>query len=549
MQEKDIRNIITQPYEKFETWKPLLDYVFPDIQYEKNIVPVLDKSGKTVHIHQKGNTKLTDDKNIIILEAKVKADFKIAKNRVGFHELTAKYIDQANNHGILIFYFSEDQDQKDYRLSFICRESKFNEDGEVEEFKTNPKRYTYILGENESGQTAAKRLKELASKKDTFKFELKDVIDAFSVEKLNNEFFKKYKEQYEIFNQHLIDDTKFRYGIFDINKKESKTDKVERAKNELPIRDFTKKLLGRLVFLHFLQKKSWMGVPAPANGKKVVWKNGKQNFLHQLFKDCKKQKQFHSKYLSELFFNTLNNEEREDFLFLIDNETPFADGKKVCVPYLNGGLFDDDFHNGKQIDFPIQYFQNLFEFFDSYNFTIDENSPEDHDVGIDPEMLGHIFENLLEDNKDKGAYYTPKEVVHYMSQQSLIEYLKSKLKTDMQDIETFIKQDKVTPYIKQNASKIKDLLTEIKVCDPAIGSGAFPMGILKEIFQGLQKIHEIENPGQPFKAADAKKHIIQNSIYGVDLEKGAVDIARCRHLGRSVRPDPRHDRSGGHPGL
>ena len=524
MQEKDIRDIITKNY-KFDKWKPVLDYVFPAISYERNIVSIPDNSGKTVFIHQKGNCRLTDDKNIIILEAKVKSDFKIAKNRVGFHELTTKFIDQANNHGILIFYFSEDEEQIDYRLSFICRESKFNEDGEVEEFKTHPKRYTYILGANESGQTAAKRLKELATKKDTFTFELKDVIDAFSVEKLNNEFFKKYKEQYEIFNRHLIEDTKVRYNIFDINRKEKKEEKSE---NELPIRDFTKKLLGRLVFLHFLQKKGWMGVPAPARGEKVVWKNGKQNFLHQLFADCKTPKKFHSHYLSELFFNTLNDEDRRDYLFLIDNETPFADGKEVCVPYLNGGLFDDEFPKEKQIDFPVAYFKNLFEFFDAYNFTIDENSPEDHDVGIDPEMLGHIFENLLEDNKDKGAYYTPKEVVHYMSQQSLIEYLKGKLKTYTEDIATFIKQDVITPFIKENANDIKKHLTDIKICDPAIGSGAFPMGVLKEIFQGLQKIHDLQNQGQPFNAAEVKKHIIQNSIYGVDLEKGAVDIARLR---------------------
>jgi adenine-specific DNA-methyltransferase len=524
MQEKEIRSIITEPY-NFQSWKPVIDYVFPEVKYERSIVLIPDNSGKTVHIHQKGNTKLTDGKNIIILEVKVKADFKIAKNRVGFHELTAKYIDQANNHGILIFYFSEDSDQTDYRLSFICRESKFNDDGEVEEFKTHPKRYTYILGENESGQTAAKRLKELAVKKDTFKFELKDVIDAFSVEKLNNEFFKRYKEQYEIFNRYLIDNKKIRYSYFELNKKEKKD---ERVKNELPIRDFTKKLLGRLVFLHFLQKKGWMGVPAPEKGKEVVWKNGKQNFLHQLFNDCKKQKNFHSQYLSELFFHTLNNEDRKDYVFLINKETPFKDGNKVCVPYLNGGLFDDDFPNGKQIDFPVEYFKNLFEFLDAYNFTIDENSPEDHDVGIDPEMLGHIFENLLEDNKDKGAYYTPKEVVHYMSQQSLIEYLKGKLKTDKKDIEIFIKQNRITPYITQNIEKIKAFLTDIKICDPAIGSGAFPMGILKEIFEGLQKIHDLQNPGQPFEAAKAKKHIIQHSIYGVDLEKGAVDIARLR---------------------
>lgn len=524
MQEKEIREIITKGY-KFERWKPILDFVFPDISYERDNISIPDKSEKTEYIYQKGNCRLTDGKNIIILEAKVKSDFKIAKSRVGFHELTSKFIDQANNHGILIFYFSSDPEQIDYRVSFICRESKFNEDGEIEEFKTHPKRYTYILGENESGQTASKRLKELATKRESFNFELKDVIEAFSVEKLNSEFFKKYKEQYEIFNQHLIEDSKIRYNIFGIDRKEKKD---ERSKNELPIRDFTKKLLGRLVFLHFLQKKGWMGVPAPAKGAKVIWKNGKQNFLHKLFEDSATPKKFHSKYLSELFFNTLNNEERKDFLFSIDGTSPFADGKKVCVPYLNGGLFDDDFPKGKQIDFPVAYFKNLFEFFDAYNFTIDENSPEDHDVGIDPEMLGHIFENLLEDNRDKGAYYTPKEVVHYMSQQSLIEYLKGKLEIDNAEIEQFIRQNKVSPFIEQNASLIKSHLENIKICDPAIGSGAFPMGVLKEIFEGLQKIHDLQNPGTPFKAAEAKKHIIQHSIYGVDLEKGAVDIARLR---------------------
>lgn len=525
MQEKQIRDIITQDY-GFNKWKPVLDFVFPEINYERNILPIEDNSGKTVYIHQKGSFKLTDGKNIIILEAKVKRDFRIAKSRVGFHELTRKFIDQANNHGILIFYFSEDTEQIDYRLSFICRESRFTEDGELEEFKTHPKRYTYILGANESGQTAAKRLRELAEKNNnTFTFELKDVIDAFSVEKLNNEFFKKYKEQYEVFNRFLIEDEKIRHSIFDIPKNEKQD---EKEKNELPIRDFTKKLLGRLVFLHFLQKKGWLGVPAPAKGQNIVWKNGKQNFLHQLFIDCKKQSKFHSKYLSELFFNTLNNNKRKDFLFLIDDETPFADGKKVSVPYLNGGLFDDDFPKGRQIDFPVDFFTNLFEFFNAYNFTIDENSPEDHDVGIDPEMLGHIFENLLEDNRDKGAYYTPKEVVHYMSQQSLIEYLKSKLNSNNEDINTFIIENKITPYIEQNAETIKQLLSDIKVCDPAIGSGAFPMGVLKEIFEGLQKIHDFQNQGVPFDAAKAKKHIIQHSIYGVDLEKGAVDIARLR---------------------
>lgn len=524
MQEREIKNILTDDY-AFDKWQRLIDFVFPKVNFENSIVSLDDTGNKTKYIHQKGDITLTDGKKIIILEVCIKRDNKIAKTKVGFHNLTAKYIDQANNHGILVFYISEDKTQPDYRLSFICKESRFNEEGQFEEFKTNPKRYTYLLGINESATTAAKRLRELAAKKNTFSFELKDVIDSFSVEKLNDEFFKKYKEQFQIFNNYLIEDDKIRYNIFDIDKNEKEEDKTA---NELPIRDFAKKLLGRLVFLYFLQRKGWMGVPTPSGSQKVVWKNGYKNFVHKLFTEAAKPDKFHSKYLSELFYNTLNNESRENLVFLIDSKSPFQDGKNVSVPYLNGGLFDDDFPKGNKIDFPKQIFENLFEFLEQYNFTIDENSPEDHEVGIDPEMLGHIFENLLEDNRDKGAYYTPKEVVHYMSQQSIIQYLKHNLNNDTADIDNFIKSNVVADYITTNHAQIKVLLKQVKVCDPAIGSGAFPMGVLKVIFTALQNLHNAISPNETFNEAKVKKDIIQKSIYGVDLEKGAVDIARLR---------------------
>ncbi len=524
MQEREIKNILTDDY-AFDKWQRLIDFVFPKVNFENSIVSLDDSSNKTKYIHQKGDITLTDGKKIIILEVCIKKENKIAKTKVSFHNITAKYIDQANNHGILVFYVSEDKSQQDYRLSFICKESRFNEEGQFEEFKTNPKRYTYLLGINESATTAAKRLRELAAKKNTFNFELKDVIDAFSVEKLNDEFFKKYKEQFQIFNNYLIEDDKIRYGIFDIDKNEKEENKTA---NELPIRDFTKKLLGRLVFLYFLQRKGWMGVPTPTGSQKVTWKNGYKNFVYKLFTEAAKPEKFHSKYLSELFYNTLNNESRENFVFLIDGKSPFKDAKNVSVPYLNGGLFDDDFPKGNKIDFPKHIFENLFEFLEQYNFTIDENSPEDHEVGIDPEMLGHIFENLLEDNRDKGAYYTPKEVVHYMSQQSIIEYLKHNLNTDSKDIDDFVKGNVVSDFVRANHSLIKKLLKEVKVCDPAIGSGAFPMGVLKVIFTALQNLHNAISPNESFNEAKVKKDIIQKSIYGVDLEKGAVDIARLR---------------------
>jgi adenine-specific DNA-methyltransferase len=358
MQEKELKNILTATYD-FEKWHRVIDFVFPKVNFENSIVELEDTTNKTKYIHQKGDIQLTDGKKIIILEVCIKKGNQIAKTKVGFHNLTAKFIDQANNHGILVFYVSEDDTQVDYRLSFICKESRFNEDGIIEEFKTNPKRYTYLLGTNETATTACKRLKELATKKNTFNFELTDVVDAFSVEKLNEEFFRKYKEQFQIFNNYLIEDDTVRYKIFDIDKNELAEQKTN---NELPIRDFTKKLLGRIVFLYFLQRKGWMGVPTPTGKAKTNWVGGFGDFVHKLFNESKTPAKFHSKYLKELFYNTLNNADRENFVFLIDDKTPFKDNINRSVPYLNGGLFDDDLPKANKIDFPEKMFQNLFEF-------------------------------------------------------------------------------------------------------------------------------------------------------------------------------------------
>ena len=167
----------------------------------------------------------------------------------------------------------------------------------------------------------------------------------------------------------------------------------------------------------------------------------------------------------------------------------------------------------------------MFQFFSEYNFTIDENDPNDAEVGVDPEMLGKIFENLLEDNKDKGAFYTPKEIVRYMCQESLIAYLETN---------TSIAKDKIRQFVLSPEEGVKDIpenkkpkllsaLENVKICDPAIGSGAFPMGLLNELLHCREVLS-----GDHYDRAKIKKSIIQNNIYGVDIEKGAVDIARLR---------------------
>ena len=158
-------------------------------------------------------------------------------------------------------------------------------------------------------------------------------------------------------------------------------------------------------------------------------------------------------------------------------------------------------------------------FFNQYNFTIDETDPDDQEIGVDPEMLGKIFENLLEDNKDKGAFYTPKEIVQYMCRESLIAYLEEKTKLDTRD---FVIKHEANFTSAQKADVLKALL-EVKVCDPAVGSGAFPMGMMNELLACTEILI-----GGTKTRAELKKHIVKNNIYGVDIEKGAVDIARLR---------------------
>jgi type I restriction-modification system DNA methylase subunit len=240
--------------------------------------------------------------------------------------------------------------------------------------------------------------------------------------------------------------------------------------------------------------------------------------MHNLFYKSDKKDNFLDGVLETLFFNVLN----EDKPYRNSSVDELPGGRDI--PYLNGGLFAKDGDDEKTCVFPEEYFKRLFDFLDSYNFTIDENDTEDAEIGIDPEMLGRIFESLLEDNKDKGAYYTPKEIVSYMCQESIIAYLQNPKFSDegnaliRQFVETF---DSDLLSIEQRRY-VKDRLKSVKICDPAIGSGAFPMGIvnlLSKIYAALRLSTE---------PAEIKRHIMENSIYGVDIEKGAVDIARLR---------------------
>lgn len=516
MKEKDLKKILQEDFNFDKNWNPIFSMLFNKVQYFSNPSNPFEDVDKVKSGKQTGIVKLDDGKSLAIFEVEVDDKIHIDKNRQGLREIAIKHIDQNITHGALVFFYSKNQ--ADYRFSFIAKWSEIDlETGEFKKGETKPKRYTYLLGDNEACTTAAKRLLVLANKKDQQEIGIKEVIDAFSVESLTKEFFKTYKEHYNKFWGYLANNENgYRNILLDTSKETIEL-------QEKPIRDFTKKLLGRIVFLHFLQKKGWMGCPANIS----KWENGEKQFMQKLFEDFSDKKHFHSKCLTKLFFNTLNTRRENDILEI---EGLKGDLKGSRVPYLNGGLFDTDKPiETLTIDFPEKFFVELLDFFEQYNFTIDENSPDDHEVGIDPEMLGHIFENLLEENREKGAFYTPKEVVQYMCKESLIQYLNNSFEEN-DNVESFIRFHIISENlaIKDNAVLLNDLLNDIKVCDPAIGSGAFPIGMLQEIYEAKKIIYPYLKTNKEFNPAQVKKDIIQKSIYGVDLEKGAVDIAQLR---------------------
>lgn len=498
MNQTDLKHKLSAPFD-FNEWKNILAQMFPKIDYlakETSVDNNLVKNGGQI-----GVIHLNDGRSLGLFKFEVADNIHISRNRKGLREIAAKYVDQDIINGALVLYYSGIQTE--YRLTFVSKQTVFDSEGNLSIKETAPKRYTFLLGESEPCTTAANRLIELINKNKRGSVYLDDVTEAFSVERLNKDFFNGYKTQYKRF--------------------------VDTLTNTKQHRDYVKKLLGRLVFLQFLQKKGWMGVPASS----TKWENGDKNYFAKLVEKYLDNNRLLSDVLEPLFFGVLNTKpEEREALFIKKGWNISLLTEFEGIPYLNGGLFEPDNIDNLTIDFPYSYFKELMDFFAIYNFTIDENDPEDSEVGIDPEMLGHIFENLLEDNKDKGAFYTPKEIVQYMCRQSVIQYLKTHEPSEQyaEAIEQLINDGIVNPILqnKNIAIRFTRLLKEVKVCDPAIGSGAFPMGILYVLYHAIHHLHSHAEPHGNFNSTQTKRDIIQNNIFGVDIEQGAVDIARLR---------------------
>lgn len=509
--------------------------------------------------------KYTDKNNetIEVLWVSLKKDTSLDRARTVQRNFVAWYLNggrggQLRKHALVAFY---NEDRNDWRFSFVKLDTALIQDDKgkikiVNNF-TPAKRFSFLVGEFEPNHTAQSRLVSLLEKDYPT---LDEIEEAFNVEKVSKEFFENYKE---LFLQ-LTEDLK------NIRENEpSQRSNAEFTLKSISDADFCKKLLGQLVFLYFIQKKGWLGV-----ARDEKWGEGDKQFLRHTFERAINEgKNFFNDYLEPLFYNALANGERDDNWF----------GELDCkIPFLNGGLFER-YHDYDWVNTDIVFDNTIFsnnkktkngdigtgilDVFDRYNFTVKEDEPLEKEVAVDPEMLGKVFENLLEvqDRKSKGAFYTPREIVHYMCQESLINYLCTELginddnnnitdSTNLtkQDIEDFIhhsdkisqleniatdKENENSKYkhifsdsIKNNAKAIDKALEDIKICDPAIGSGAFPVGMLNEIVRARIALVESGFLPEAKKRTtyEYKRQAIQNSIYGVDIESGAVEIAKLR---------------------
>ena len=525
--------------------------------------------------------KYTDSKDasIEVLWVKLKPETSLERARTVQRNFIAWYLNggrgaEIRDNALVAFY---NETVSDWRFSFVKLDVALKQDDKgkvkiINEF-TPAKRYSFLVGEQEPNHTAQSRLINYLIKDYPT---VDEIEEAFNVEKVSKEFFANYKE---LFLQ-LVDNLKA------IRENEpSQRINTEFTMKSIKESDFCKKLLGQLVFLYFIQKKGWLGVSVHSN-----WGEGDKQFLRHTFERAVKEgKNFFNDYLEPLFYDALANGERDNNYFsLLDCK----------IPFLNGGLFETiggyDWVN-TDIVFENEIFSNsiktktgdvgtgILDVFDRYNFTVKEDEPLEKEVAVDPEMLGKVFEELLEvqDRKSKGAFYTPREIVHYMCQESLINYLCTELdaKDDKfitqeskqialiepnikqldfenlltkQDISDFIHHsDKISQLesiatekentnskykhilslaIKDNAERIDKALEDIKICDPAIGSGAFPVGMMNEIVRARIALVEsgFLKPIKKRTIYEYKRQAIQNSIYGVDIESGAVEIAKLR---------------------
>jgi len=437
--------------------------------------------------------------NLKVLEIELNTT---GNNRVAVSRDVFRFLSSYNIENALVLTYSK---QEYYRLSFIKSSLNWESDIRVKRVFSNPKKLSFLLGPMAKVHTPYAKLIREGKIKD-----LNDLSFRFDAEVISEEFFSNYKKLYERLLNFLSKDKKTVFLL---------------KKNLLNNQVFATKIMGQVLFTYFIQKKNWLG----ANKDEKLYK-GDRNFIRNSFNKFETRNNFYNEFLEYLFYEGFNKKNDDNYLRELDCK----------IPFLNGGLFAPlRGYNWKKenLNIPNEIFSNankdgILDIFDLYNFTVNETDPLDKEVGIDPEMLGKVFERLIDVN---GVVYTPKPVVSYMCEQLIKEYLlnnQEEINLNKDQIDNLLN----STNIEKNSELFKDLLPtfkildlklkEIKVIDPAVGSGQFATGMMSLICEIRQKLNIFFKYDR--NLFQLKKNCIQNSIYGVDIIASSIEITKLR---------------------
>ena len=545
------KEIIESKYNR-ESWQQLLHDIF------LNKVTFHNSPGK-VHVSSHlakealnlGYIKLSDGLTIAIYEVELSDNVDIERNRRGIRDMLTT--DWRTNHAGA-FMFCYRKNESILRFSYVSETWGFNKQGEYEKISTDTKRYTYLLGEGRGCHTAIKQFGKLKESKQA----LTDITEAFSVETLTKQFYKDLFEWY----QWAIDDSTQVTFPNNITTEDDDRDDVEKK---------VIRMITRIMFVWFIKQKEL--VP-----NRIFDIEYLSTILKEFDPYSTTVGNYYNAILQNLFFATLNcaiedekgntrkfaTSTKRDVKILYRYAEMFSISEQEIVnlfsevPFLNGGLFEcldktryidgveqcynfdgfsrndarfaDGRYKHRAVVPNILFFEpekGLLSILSRYNFTIEENSPEEQQVALDPELLGKVFENLLgaynPETKEtarnqSGSFYTPREIVNYMVDESLIAYLGN---NDF--VRSLFSYDFTFDKAKSNEYlKIADKLKAVKILDPACGSGAFPMGLLNRMIDILERISPNED------IYGLKLSVIENCLYGSDIQSIAAQITKLR---------------------
>ena len=458
-----------------------------------------------------GNYKYHSGETILIAMIKLKDSKTVEKSRYLQRNFSKYLLEKNNADACLVSFFADDYEDWRFSLIKIDYKRSINQSGKINIKKdlTPVKRFSYLVGLNEPNFTAKSQLSPLLNNPEAPSID--ELIKAFSIEKVTKEFFKDYKN--------------LTYVLAGELKSLQSDKKIFTEFNDKKINEFSfsKKIMSQLIFIYFLQKKGMLSFEK----KRFKNINGEKNFIKIL---RQRKGNFFNDTLEYLFYEGFLDEHKDNHYKKLN----------CFIPNISVSLFEPinnyDWKNTK-INIKNEVFDKIIEVFDRYNFTVSEEQSFDLEVAVDPEMLGKVFESLIDENirKSTGAFYTPRLIVNQMCKKTIFKFLNnSNLKNEIVNLEKIFNlllsdsgEDELLKVADNKIlEKINNDLSLIHILDPAVGSGAFLVEMLSILSTLLFKLRtKLYGNADPFHI---KRDIIKNNLYGSDIDASAIEIAKLR---------------------